>query len=485
MAHLVTGYAGMEHIQSADDGAFNAALFGGGQFVMESGNKFAGSIIDNNTVRILDGDLLMYGRYVRISPETYEDLIIDSGTAGRNRIDLICMTYEKDTSNGTEKAFLQVVKGAETEGEATVPACTDGNILEGATFNQMPLYQVKISGVVLESITPLFEIVTAYKTHAEAVNADLATKIIKNYISPTNLGLSSGNTVEEVMNALPTNSILQMGVAKVESAFYKSLPITGAGIVEFHKGNNAERGYVEWIRTDGSTYKAGFSDKKLQGWDRNATEKDLAKCLIWRGNITDLGLEDVSTAPIGVYSSGSSSIEGYGIRAYSFIYKPNADSFNGAFYICRQSGATQDGMFVYRTSQSKFERVPTSDDISAITKNLSTATNNAASVANNTDSTKLEIGSYNYLSGIVKRETLSGLVNKDYLAQLKTNVELLVEVVNDVHASVIYSGNVRNGYEANGEVSVVTCNGENISTVLGYMLNTIEGLCTAVDALSK
>ena len=51
--HLVTGYKGSEHIKSADQGSFNAAFFGSGQFVMEMGNQFEGSIVNNNTVRIL------------------------------------------------------------------------------------------------------------------------------------------------------------------------------------------------------------------------------------------------------------------------------------------------------------------------------------------------------------------------------------------------------------------------------------------------
>lgn len=167
MAHLITGYAGYEHIQSEDDGAFNAAVMGDGQYVMESGNQFAGSIIDNNTVRILDGEGLMYGRHFRIKPNSFEDLVITTGTAGMNRIDLICMTYEKNATDETESVYLQVIKGTETTGTATKPEYTDGDILNGATFNQMPLYSVKIQGVVLAGITQLFEVVPTYKTLAE------------------------------------------------------------------------------------------------------------------------------------------------------------------------------------------------------------------------------------------------------------------------------------------------------------------------------
>lgn len=183
--HLVTGYAGEEHIKSRDDGAFNAAFFGADQFVMESGNQFEASIIDNNTVRVLDGDLLMYGRHALIEPLKYEDITIKTGTAGKNRIDLIVVRYEKNTNDGTESTYLEVIQGTEAEIGAVPPEYTDGNILEGATMNQMPLYQVAINGVVLTSVTPLFvtkpsyqalaakyeeEFKSACKTHLDSLN---------------------------------------------------------------------------------------------------------------------------------------------------------------------------------------------------------------------------------------------------------------------------------------------------------------------------
>lgn len=175
MIHLVTGYAGYEHIQAEDDGAYNAAFFGDGQYVMGEGNQFEGSIVNNNTVRILDGNGLMYGRHFRMQRNTYEDITITTGTAGKNRADLICMTYEKNGNDGTEKACLQVVKGVETEGEAVIPDFTDGNILEGASFNQMPLYKVLIKGVVLSEIVPLFQVIPTYKELAEKYAAEFKT----------------------------------------------------------------------------------------------------------------------------------------------------------------------------------------------------------------------------------------------------------------------------------------------------------------------
>ena len=158
MIHLVTGYGGKAHIKSEDEGALNAGCFGDGQCVIATGNKFSASIIDNNTVRVLDGDGVMYGRHFRLEPNSYEDVTISTGTQGKNRIDLIVMTYEKSTSGGTEQCYLQVIKGEESTGTPTTPDYTVGNILEGAETNQMPLYKVTIEGVVLSKLESQFEV---------------------------------------------------------------------------------------------------------------------------------------------------------------------------------------------------------------------------------------------------------------------------------------------------------------------------------------
>lgn len=168
MVHLITGYKGYEHIKSADQGRFNSSFFGASEYVMEAGNQCKAQYIDNNTIRILDGDILMQGRHISIEPNSYEDLTIATGTAGYKRADLVVMTYTESETDGIEDAYLEVIKGTETTGTATLPSYTKGNILEGATFNQMPLYRVDINGVTLsQTITPLFKTIPTYATLAE------------------------------------------------------------------------------------------------------------------------------------------------------------------------------------------------------------------------------------------------------------------------------------------------------------------------------
>ena len=177
MAHLVTGYAGSEHIKSEDQGSFNASFFGTDEFVMEVGNQMKASIVDNNTVRVLDGDILMKGRHIRINPETYEDLTIETGSGGVKRCDLIVMEYTKDVYTGIEGAALKVLRGEETTETPGIPVYTDGDVLAGAVLNQMPLYEVVIDGVVLTSLNPLF-------TVREFATTPISNKDIDNALAP-------------------------------------------------------------------------------------------------------------------------------------------------------------------------------------------------------------------------------------------------------------------------------------------------------------
>ena len=224
MVHLVTGYAGYEHITSADQRAFNASFFGDGQYVMEYGNQFAASIIDNNTVRVLDGEGLMFGGHFRVGPNSHEDITIKTGTAGTNRIDLIVATYRKNEDNGTESVAFEVIEGVEAN-SASVPKYTTGSILEGAIFNQMPFYKVNIEGVVLKSIEPLFETIPSYAGLAEQYAKKFQQKV--DAYKNTGIYHGIGNSYQRSVNiGTGVNAVLitgqeYMAIVTAYGAIYK------------------------------------------------------------------------------------------------------------------------------------------------------------------------------------------------------------------------------------------------------------------------
>lgn len=158
--HLVTGYAGQEHITAADQGAFNCAMLENeGQFVFDRGNKLSASVVTNNQIRVRDGDIFMQGRYIRLNEGSYVDLTIENGTQGYMRNDLIVARYTKDVSTGVEECNLVVIKGENASGTSspTDPAYTAGDLIEDHdVLNDMPLYRVSLNGINVSAVTQLF-----------------------------------------------------------------------------------------------------------------------------------------------------------------------------------------------------------------------------------------------------------------------------------------------------------------------------------------
>lgn len=167
--HLVTGYAGEAHVAAEDMASLFAAIIGSGQYVLNRGNMFAASVVSNNQIRIMDGDILMQGRHIRLDGGTYLDLAIDNGSQGYKRNDLIVARYTKNSATGVEECSLVVIKGTETTSEASDPEFTSGDILSGDVQNDFPLYRIPLDGL---NVLPL---VSLFDTLAETISGVVST----------------------------------------------------------------------------------------------------------------------------------------------------------------------------------------------------------------------------------------------------------------------------------------------------------------------
>ena len=155
--HLVTGYLGQEHIKATDQAAFNAALIGTGQFVLDKGKVLEAQVISNNQIRILDGEFMMQGRFVRLDPGTYVDLAIDNGTQGKKRNDIIVARYTKNSVTGVEEVSLVVMKGTQVDSNPSDPAHTEADITNGAaTLHEFPLWRIPVDGLNVGNPVSLF-----------------------------------------------------------------------------------------------------------------------------------------------------------------------------------------------------------------------------------------------------------------------------------------------------------------------------------------
>lgn len=185
---IITGKTGTNHVTAEDDRALHAGVFGTGNYVLDVGSKFAATIETSNSIVLSDGELVKDGTHARIRFGETESVVIENGTTGYNRIDLIVARYQK--VSGIESFTTTVIKGETTAGTPSQPEYTDGNILEGAELADFPMYAVKLEGVNIASVTPLFEVRTGLgdvyrkketytKEEVESIVAELQETISK------------------------------------------------------------------------------------------------------------------------------------------------------------------------------------------------------------------------------------------------------------------------------------------------------------------
>ncbi len=74
----------------------------------------------------------------------YEEVDIDNGVPGYNRIDLLVARVETAPA---EKVELKVYKGEETTGEPVVPGNVEGDLNDGDTVCEMPICSVRVNGI--------------------------------------------------------------------------------------------------------------------------------------------------------------------------------------------------------------------------------------------------------------------------------------------------------------------------------------------------
>lgn len=215
--HLITGYAGREHITSADQGSYNAATFGNGDYVFDTGKKFKYTILSNNSIRIEDGEAMMQGRFIKMPAGTTEDVTIENGTQGMRRYDLIVIRYEKDASTSVESTELIVIKGTASASTPIVPTHNHGDINnDGAIINDMPLYRVSLNGLNIESVTALYTLqksMSNFMSNYEIVPAtasSLGGVMVGDGLQVNNAGrislpsITSGGYVGETTDVHPT-----------------------------------------------------------------------------------------------------------------------------------------------------------------------------------------------------------------------------------------------------------------------------------------
>lgn len=151
--HLVTGYAGKEHVTSDDQGSFNAAFFGKESFILNSKDKFNYEIISNTEIKIKPGDFYAQGRFIRLQNPVI--LNFEVGNQTENRTDKIYIKYIKDKITEIEECDLIVINGNDLNKIHDIEQKEKNKnaILEGLNEAYFLLYTVDFNGFNLKNVT--------------------------------------------------------------------------------------------------------------------------------------------------------------------------------------------------------------------------------------------------------------------------------------------------------------------------------------------
>ena len=153
---IVTGSTGEAHVTPIDDAVRNSNFgFYSDRIVFDTFRALEAVAITANEVRVYGGYGMNQGRLFKIDLSDYDSVTIENGSQGVKRADLIVARYTMDSQTGFEDISLAVIKGQSGQ-TYTDPAYTVGNINEGDTLDDFPLYRVKINGIVIEAVEPMF-----------------------------------------------------------------------------------------------------------------------------------------------------------------------------------------------------------------------------------------------------------------------------------------------------------------------------------------
>lgn len=156
---IVTGSTGEVHVTPIDDAVRNSNIgYLSDKVVFTCFRNFEATVITNNEVRIYSGYGMNQGRIFKIDDDEWDTVTIENGSQGYKRADLIVARYTMNTQTGFEDISLVAIRG--NSGSSYVdPTYSTGNINDGATIDDFPLYRVRLNGLTIEGLDRLFTLV--------------------------------------------------------------------------------------------------------------------------------------------------------------------------------------------------------------------------------------------------------------------------------------------------------------------------------------
>lgn len=189
---LVTGRAGSPHITAQQDRQLHQGIWGEEAYILNTGNMLEPEVQSSNKILIKDGALMFQGALFSVKVGTTDEITINNGNQGLLRKDTVAIRYHYDSAQNEESAEWIVLQGTAVSSNPIAPSGISGNIQDGDTYVDCPVYIVSLNGINITAVDKVPEIAPDIPT----LNASLSD--ITGLLSPniSTIYTSANGTVE-------------------------------------------------------------------------------------------------------------------------------------------------------------------------------------------------------------------------------------------------------------------------------------------------
>ncbi|MEE1085828.1 MAG: hypothetical protein U0L05_01450 [Schaedlerella sp.] len=153
--HIFTGHTGAAHVTAEHFRMLMVSIFGNGSYILPVGNKLKHKLESNNQLTIYKGMMVHHGNLSGVNSESGEQVTLANGVQGMKRIDLVVNRYSLDESTGIESNQWVHIPGAPDATSPVAPSFIKGDVMNGDTIDDCPVFEIELDGLNIVSITPL------------------------------------------------------------------------------------------------------------------------------------------------------------------------------------------------------------------------------------------------------------------------------------------------------------------------------------------
>jgi len=155
------------HFYAENDAAIYQAILGNGNLLLNFGENFRIEVKSYNTIRVHSGLLSIQGHIGVIEIDDSQDLVLENGTSGVVRNDLLVARFQTTGNHGVDTFSLMVLKG---NSDGSTPSYYNQDLNDGGKTRDFPIAQVKMNGLSISGATALETPATCMKDLLYALN---------------------------------------------------------------------------------------------------------------------------------------------------------------------------------------------------------------------------------------------------------------------------------------------------------------------------